>query len=94
MSDGILHEQVNDKDTAILNSSVSCLVGMIDILFVISKKFVMVYSLCRRGFIMTFPIRLILYIGYIAPFICPSNPLPVLFKRIARIFVVLFHIGI
>jgi hypothetical protein len=54
----------------------------------------MIYSLYRRGFIMTIFIRLILYISYIAPIICNLNSLPSPLKTTARGFFVLFHIGI
>jgi hypothetical protein len=46
------------------------------------------------GFIVTFLIRLILYISYIAPIISPPQPLLALLKAIARGFLVLFCIGI
>jgi hypothetical protein len=58
--------------------------------------FIMIYSLYRRGFIVTIPIKLILYISYSASTISlsiPSSP-PTTFKEIARGFFVLFHIGI
>jgi hypothetical protein len=38
------------------------------------KFLIMIYSLYRRGFIVTIPIRLILYISFIAPIISPPNP--------------------
>jgi hypothetical protein len=46
------------------------------------------------GFIVTIPIRLILYIIYIAPIDSPPHPLFTPLKAIARGFLVLFHIGI
>jgi hypothetical protein len=42
------------------------------------------------GFIVTITIRLVLYIGYIAPIISPSTPLPTPLKEIAKGFIVLF----
>jgi hypothetical protein len=42
----------------------------------------------------TTPIRPILYVGYVAPIISPSQPLPNPLKAIGRGFLVLFHIGI
>jgi hypothetical protein len=36
----------------------------------------MIYSLYSRGFIMTIPIRFLLYISFNAPIICPTNFLP------------------
>jgi hypothetical protein len=53
----------------------------------------MIYSLYRRGFIVTIPIRLILYTIYIAPIITSLNLLPALLKAIGRGFLVLLHIG-
>jgi hypothetical protein len=46
------------------------------------------------GFIVTIPIRLILYIIYMAPIVSPPLPFPTPLKAIARGFLVLFHIGI
>jgi hypothetical protein len=48
------------------------------------------YSLYGGGFIVTIPVRLILYINYISPL----SPSPHHLKVIARDFFVLFHIGI
>jgi hypothetical protein len=48
--------------------------------------------LYRGRFIVTIPIRLILYISYITPI--SSNPSAAPLKAIARGFFVLFHIGI
>jgi hypothetical protein len=42
------------------------------------------------GFVVTIPVRLILYINYISPL----SPSPHHLKVIARDFFVLFHIGI
>jgi hypothetical protein len=47
-----------------------------------------------EGFIVTIPIRLILYISTLPPIISPPQPLPAPLKAIARDFLVLFHIGI
>jgi hypothetical protein len=44
------------------------------------------------GFIVTIPIRFIVYITYIA--LSSLNPLPTPLKTIARDFLVLFHISI
>jgi hypothetical protein len=38
------------------------------------KNFITVYSLCRRGFIVTVLIRFILYISYISPIISALSP--------------------
>jgi Flp pilus assembly protein protease CpaA len=54
------------------------------------------------GFIMTIPIRLILYISYIITIVSPLIPLPTALKGIAlkaiatalRSFFILFHVGI
>jgi hypothetical protein len=56
--------------------------------------FIRIYSLYRQEFVVTIPVRPILYIVYIAPIICPLNPLPTPLKAVARDFLVLFHIGI
>jgi hypothetical protein len=57
-------------------------------------NFIRIYSLYRREFIVTFPIRLILYISYIVPIISPLNSLPASVKEIERGFFVQLHISI
>jgi hypothetical protein len=45
----------------------------------------------QRGFVVTIPISLILYIIYIAPILSPAQPLPTPLKAIARGFLVLLN---
>jgi hypothetical protein len=54
----------------------------------------MIYSVYRRGFIITIMVRLILCISLIVPTMCPTSLLPAPFKKIMKDFIVLFHIGI
>jgi hypothetical protein len=58
-----------------------------------SYKFSLGYIHYMGGLVVTIPIRLILYISYIARCISPQ-PLPTPPKAIATGFLVLFHIGI
>jgi hypothetical protein len=51
----------------------------------------MIYSSCRRGFIVTIAVRLTLYISYITPIMSPLNPFPTPLKAISRSFFVPFH---
>jgi hypothetical protein len=45
----------------------------------------------QGGFLVTIPIRLVLYVGYIASMSLPLGPLPTPLKAVARGFLVLFH---
>jgi hypothetical protein len=62
-------------------------------IFLCFTKFSLEY-IHYTGWGVTIPIRLLLYISYIAPLSLPLNPLPVPLKTIARGFFVLFHIAI